>query len=349
MQRTKTTRELSQRLVAGLDFARALAACYVVVHHVANSRGWSHGLGLMFRFGQEAVLVFFLLSGFVIFANERDRAIHLRGYYLRRLRRIYPALVAALIISTLIAFDNGVLKVQYRSDQLLGTLLGLQDISVLKPGVIVDPYLNNSPLWSLSYEVFFYLIFPLVLRLWLHYPKLTNHAVGTTCCAAYLLYVKMPNHWALVTAYYLVWWCGAMAADGYLRSARDFRSVGAPMFWLAVLCVIATGAVLTVGYRGLGIYPFLPLRHFIAAIMMLIILFGRLGAGLASISFTLAMPAAFVASFSYGLYVLHVPLLVQWHRAQSDFGLAAAVVLMVVIAYFSDRQLSLWLPKVVHR
>ena len=38
----------------------------------------------------------------------------------------------------------------------------------MTPGVITAPYLRNSPLWSLSYEVFFYIIFPFVLRLWMH-------------------------------------------------------------------------------------------------------------------------------------------------------------------------------------
>ncbi len=50
--------KLSARLSASLDVARAIAACYVVLHHVANARGWSNGLGLVLRFGQEAVLIF---------------------------------------------------------------------------------------------------------------------------------------------------------------------------------------------------------------------------------------------------------------------------------------------------
>jgi peptidoglycan/LPS O-acetylase OafA/YrhL len=80
--------KLSLRLSAGLDVARAAAACYVVLHHVAKARGWSSGPGLALRFGQEAVLIFFLLSGFVIFSNERTRATRPSGYYLRRLRGI---------------------------------------------------------------------------------------------------------------------------------------------------------------------------------------------------------------------------------------------------------------------
>jgi peptidoglycan/LPS O-acetylase OafA/YrhL len=62
--------KLSQRVSAGLDAARAIAAIYVVIHHWATSNQLTNGPGLIFRFGQEAVIVFFLLSGFVIFAND---------------------------------------------------------------------------------------------------------------------------------------------------------------------------------------------------------------------------------------------------------------------------------------
>ena len=51
--------KLSARLSASLDVARGIAACYVVLHHIAHARGWSNGVGVVLRFGQEAVLIFF--------------------------------------------------------------------------------------------------------------------------------------------------------------------------------------------------------------------------------------------------------------------------------------------------
>ena len=124
----------SARLIAGLDTARGISAGYVVAHHVADAHGWSHGVGVLLRFGQEAVLVFFLLSGFVIFANERTRALRPRGYFLRRLRRIYPALIAALLVSTAVAWDNRTLAADFHWREFLATLFSLQDVSLLKPG-----------------------------------------------------------------------------------------------------------------------------------------------------------------------------------------------------------------------
>ncbi len=341
----QTRARLSPRLIASLDAARAAAAGYVVLHHVADSRGWTHGAGIVFRFGQEAVLVFFLLSGFVIFANERVRAARPAGYLLRRLRRIYPALLVAIGVSTLVALDNGDLAARFSWRELAGTMLCLQDIALLKPGVIVEPYLQNTPLWSLSYEVAFYLAFPPVLALWRRRPRLANHLIGLVCCAAYAAYALAPNHWSLVAAYFLVWWAGAMAADGYLRGGGDVRAVGATFGWLLALCGVAAAVTGVVGYRGPGVYPFLPLRHFLVAAGMLAALYSGLGRRIAAICESLARPAADAASVSYGLYVLHYPLLVVWRRAWTPAGLALALGLVLAAAWLTDRKLNQWLPR----
>ncbi|KUR75523.1 acyltransferase [Novosphingobium sp. Fuku2-ISO-50] len=337
--------KLSPRISAGLDVARALAASYVVLHHVANARGWSHGLGLLFRFGQEAVLVFFLLSGFVIFANERSRALSPKGYYIRRIRRIYPGVIIVIIISTAIAIDNGDFLKRFNWWDLFATLASLQDISSLKPGVIADPFLGNDPLWSLSYEMAFYLAFPFVLRAWSQNPGQTGMIVGVVCCTAYALFVAWPNHACLVVAYFLVWWSGAMAADAYLRGARDFRAFLPTLGWLALQCAISAVVVKLVGYKGLGFYPFLPFRHFAAGLAMLIVFSSPVGKVAANWCLPIARPAAYCASISYGLYVLHYPILVDWDRAKSPAGLAMAAVLLIVSAYLADRQLNIYLPR----
>ena len=198
-----------------------------MLHHVAKAHGLLHGPGLILLFGQEAVIVFFLLSGFVIFNGEHRRALRPGGYYARRVRRIYPVLIAAMIVSTLVATDNGDLAARFDWRSLWGTLAGLQDIAAIKPGVIVDPYLDNLPLWSLSYELAFYLVFPPILMLWQRHPRATDHAVGIGCCLCYGLYALHPNHAALVGAYFMIWWSGAMAARAYLaggtRHSRDRR------------------------------------------------------------------------------------------------------------------------------
>jgi peptidoglycan/LPS O-acetylase OafA/YrhL len=336
-------RRLPPHLIAGLDASRALAAIYVVVHHVTNSMHLTSKAALVFRFGQEAVIVFFLLSGFVIFANERYRAADIKGYTFRRVRRIYPPIVFAMIVSTLVAFYNGDLAERFRGSELISTLLSVQDISSLKPGVISDPYLGNAPLWSLSYEVAFYAMFPVALRLWVAHPTPALHGFGAMSCIAYAIFALFPNHWCLVIAYFSLWWTGAAAAAAYLEGGRTVRSLAIPLFWLMALTAIAGVVALIEGPHRSGVYPLLPARHFGFAVLLLLVCFGPIGGRIARLCARRAHIFAAIASISYGLYVLHYPLMVQWTVARSSAaGLAAATLLTVLLAYAVDRR-GLWL------
>lgn len=338
--RNTAQRRLSPRARTGLDGARALAAIYVVLHHVIESRWHFTGVFELFRFAQEAVIVFFLLSGFVIYYNERHRLDRVSGYYMRRVRRIYPPLLLALVVSTIVFALNGNLARAFHWRTLLGTIGGLQDVAFLKPGVIVTPYLHNVPLWSLSYELFFYLVFPLVIVLASAFARKADHIIGSICVAAYVLYVLHPNHWSLVVSYFEIWWVGAMAAKAYLAGGSDFRAVGHSLTWLGALSLIAGLACFHVGYRGLGYYPFLMFRHFAVALLLCVVAFSAVGRKFAAVSFRWRPQLAWLASISYGIYVLHYPLLIQWDFAKTSFGLIVAIALLVILAFLVDRKLN---------
>jgi peptidoglycan/LPS O-acetylase OafA/YrhL len=336
-------RKLSARARAGLDVARAFAAIYVVFHHVVASVNAPELIDLLFTFGQEAVIIFFLLSGFVIFANERERVAHPRGYYLRRLRRIYPLIVIAMIVSTVL-WAAGLIDAKFSWSSLFGTLFSLQDIAFLKPGVITTPYLGNDPLWSLSYEVFFYAVFPLVMIAWRRNQLATRHAVGAIAVLGYITYLAAPNHFSLVVAYFLLWWVGAMTAKSYLDGTLRISAVFPEAIWMSALIIVAVAGVVFYGSRGLGLFPILMVRHFVVAAGMALLLFTPLRGMMASLSLRVAGPAALIAGLSYGLYVLHAPLLAQTGAARTWLFLPALVG-TVVLAYFSDSFLARRLPK----
>ncbi len=334
----------SERTIALIDAARGAAAVYVVLYHVGVERGWTGGPGVLLRFGQEAVMLFFLLSGFVIFLNEKNRCSEF-GYLMRRLRRIYPALIVALLVSTAVALVDGRLAEDFRLSELIGTLFAAQDIAALKPGVIVDPFLGNAALWTLSYEIVFYLLFPATMAAWRRWPDLTTHAIGAASCLAYLLFAWAPGHWMLVLSYYSVWWAGAMAAEAYLNGQRTASALAAPVAWLVMLCGVGATVVLLKGYTGLGVYPFLQFRHFLVALFIVLFGFGPFGSWLATLCLPFKAPASAVASVSYGLYVLHFPLLIQSSLAASGIGLAAMSMVLLLLSYGADRYLNEHLPR----
>ena len=331
---------LSDRLRNALDGARAFASFYVPLHHVGQAMAWGGLLGLFARFGQEAVMLFFLLSGFVIFANEKERVADIGGYALRRAKRIYPALFVALLTSALVVSYKQGMSNAIDLTGLVGNLLMLQDVSGLKPGVIVSPFLGNTPLWSLSYEAGFYVLFPLAIGLWKRWPYITTHAIGASSCLSYLSFIAHPNHFALVLAYFQVWWLGAMVAAAYGNGARHWRSVAAPIIWLSLMTVIS---LLPLSYSeptAVGVYPLLMTRHFGFSVIITMLLFCKSGKALSNVIHRCRPGIIHLTATSYGVYVLHYPILINSGSYQSRTRLFLAIVLLGATAWFADPVLS---------
>lgn len=344
--RATIPRSLSGPLRRSLDVVRALAGCYVVIHHIVVNSALSGPLTYIFKFGQEAVIVFFLLSGFLIYASERSRIrSDLHGYYLRRLRRIYPLLIAAMTVSAIVAWADGFLESEFSFIELVLNLLAMQDVGALKPGVITDAFLGNSPLWSLSYEVFFYLVFPLVMVARTNSRQRALAVVGAVSTVGYATFLLIPNHFSLVAAYLLVWWAGAVIADLYLSNRLTLGRLLPLAGWLAVLCVTALIGLVVYGRSDMGVFPVLPLRHFAFALVCVLLTGTALATLFIRVTQPFARPAAYVASISYGLYVFHYPLLIQWDVAQSMAGFALALLILLVVSILGDR----WLDRFIRR
>lgn len=95
------------------------------------------------------VLVFFLLSGYVIGLNYANQ-IHfdIKLYLRKRLVRLYPIYLISILI-TVLFFKNDL-------EKIIGHLLFLQIL-------LVDVFKENTPLWSLNFEMLFYLaVIPII-------------------------------------------------------------------------------------------------------------------------------------------------------------------------------------------
>ena len=157
----------AEKRVQGLDGVRAAAAAYVVAAHVLLARvaffGQGQG-GWLLAAGQEAVIVFFLLSGAVIRISVEARGGVDGDFLARRFIRLFPVLLLGLVLGYL--SEAATMRGWPAADwgRLAGNLAFLQDFEPVKPGVICSTYYSNSPLWSLSYEWWFYVLFFVVWR-----------------------------------------------------------------------------------------------------------------------------------------------------------------------------------------
>ncbi len=296
---------------------RGFAAIYVFAGHMLFERGLSKsgGVGFLFRFGQEAVMLFFIISGFVIFHSTHHHANKsFRSYFLRRLKRIYPIFLFALLVSYLSVRLTGSIPADWRiGSGFLGNVMMFQDFGTGKPGVVVDPFCGNLPLWSLSYEWWFYMMFyPIYSYV---SPRFQQTLVFVLSLIGVVSYWCFPNQVSLFLMYFILWWSGVEVArtmaQGHPASIRtQSRTISALLIISTLVAGMAVSYVRHGGALSFGIHPILELRHFLSCLLLLC--GGLWWAGKSWRGFeTVFRHFAVFAPISYGVYVLHYPLAVR--------------------------------------
>lgn len=115
-----------------------------------------------------AVIVFFVLSGYVIAHVTAGRST-LEAYLIARLSRLYSILIGALLLTALVEIMVSLYRVDLLSELSRGASVPRYLITLLLANELwflsAAPKING-PLWSLSYELWYYLIY----GLW-HYRK----------------------------------------------------------------------------------------------------------------------------------------------------------------------------------
>jgi peptidoglycan/LPS O-acetylase OafA/YrhL len=155
--------------IPALTGLRFVAAFMVVVAHIAAHLPAGRLSGLLLELAFSGMMLFFALSGFVIWLNYAQSIALRRPGALwefagARFARLYPMyLVAILLGQVLTALNDGPSRVQVLIPATLHFLMLLQTWSVSDNDHLLAtalPYLQH--LWSISTEVFFYTLFPLI-------------------------------------------------------------------------------------------------------------------------------------------------------------------------------------------
>ncbi|GLY32105.1 hypothetical protein Kisp02_54700 [Kineosporia sp. NBRC 101731] len=330
-----------------------MAAVYVAATHVVLALNPPALVGLPFRFGQEAVIIFFLMSGAVIYLATQNRPGQSFGtYFEHRFRRIYFPFATALIVSAIVAAATGALVDQFSFGQLLGNLAMLQDDGSTKPGTWIGTFLGDLPLWSLSYEWWFYLLFWPTYR-WV--PR--QHqlpAVTLVSLLAWLAYLAHPNHILLVASYAVIWWAGLELARVWVEDgALTWRRCGKPLACLTAMSIAAAIPIVLEGPRGFGLYPVLTFRHFATGTVFAVMTVAWSKLGWIGFRVTIG-PFAPIAPISYAIYVLHYPILVRWGVASGKWwvllGLCLPVLLLAayLVEVVGQRQFNRLVARVFH-
>ena len=155
------------RTIYNLQVFRGIAAIMVLVSHANGllDKKLFHGLFIQ---GYSGVDFFFLLSGFIIFYNNfRDIGNSKKGfgYIKKRFIRVLPT----FWIYCLMTITFSVLLKFLLHKDLVGSWMELNPLNIAK-SFFLYPFMNDPkhcsmipPAWSLSYEIFFYFMFSLLI------------------------------------------------------------------------------------------------------------------------------------------------------------------------------------------
>lgn len=152
-----------RRYITGLDGIRAIAVIMVLAYHLKLA---------LFKSGFLGVTVFFVLSGYLITGIlisevEEEGTIDLKNFWLRRIRRLVPAVMSmAVVIVFVSTVVNRVIFTKGCKD-FLASVLGFNNwwqifnkVSYFEAAGVPSPFTHC---WSLAIETQFYLIYPLIL------------------------------------------------------------------------------------------------------------------------------------------------------------------------------------------
>ncbi len=347
--------------LASLDVLRGLAALYVAAYHSVgaltpsglsfDTRGGSmrllrqgNPLGLL-GFGLYAVLAFFILSGFVIHLRQaqhpdepaqRGKLRWTADYGWRRLLRIFPPLLAALVLTAVLAAAGSRLFPGWPWPD--GNLTDARN--VLVPAYGASAFSNNTPLWSVAYEIWFYLAYvPIVLVVLAHVRLPPRIRMGLVLAAslvvAWVLVLVQDHAPQLIPApvqgltsifvYLPAWLAGAFLAELY---AAGVKLPG--RLWMAapaaVLLAVATFS------SGNDLRPAVDLLWGLAICLLIAAL--TLGPDMDWLTTRPGRWAASTSSWSYSLYLVHLPVILFGQAALGYDGALRITNPLAVLAIF---------------
>ncbi len=289
--------------IDALTATRGFAALMVVIFHFGTQVYPISIFENFFTAGNIAVSYFFVLSGFVMYYTYAEKEIAYKEYLKRRIARIYPIYVFALLLTILPSLYNHFTKgVTMEHGFMVKLLLHLSFLQSYIPGYVLT---LNGPGWSLSVEMLFYLLFPIVVAY-----SVTRKAgfirfvilFWVLSQAVHLALLKTVHNspfskWHDLIFYnpilhlnqFLVGMAGAMVfVKGNFKTGR-LQS----LFWFVVI-------VLLINYfpRSISIHNGLLAPTFLLFILSLA---ARQPKWLCS------KPLVFLGEVSYGIYILQIP------------------------------------------
>ena len=279
-------------------------------------------LTMPIAWGSAGVPIFFVISGYCIhrggalrLAQNPNYTLDTVNFWARRFARIYPVLLAALLLTFALDWVSFQLPPVNHKLREIGLHAFLVNLFSLQ-GVAGKTYGSNGALWTLSLEVQFYAIYPLLFAL--------RRRLGMTPLLALVALVNIVSAYVVerhdlqfFTSYWFAWTLGAWIADVRARKAADKDARRASNGLYAVAAVLVALGCVAFRFGQYGAFQLWALGF---AFYLYRALDRR------SVETPLARVLSRFGDFSFSLYLIHLPIFV----------------LLSSLLYRSALQLSIW-------
>lgn len=313
---------VSARHCYWFDWMRFGAAFLVMLQHLREyhfvaygdmdalyHKSWIAGALLLTHLGTEAVVVFFVLSGYLVGGRSAQKV--LAGifspleYVIDRATRIYVTLLPALLLTLLSLLWRGGHDTVI---SFLGNVAGVQF-------AYVEVFGGNGPLWTLTFEIWFYVLWGGVMTLLVGKTPLLRAAAWLAVSLALGMFTRLDAVVPSSGVFLYCWLLGALACVYESKVTRQTDLVPG----LLLLLVGIVFSKMTGGSAELNLkwpLPLLPSHPFAILLMSI-----GLCVVLTSVSQwepptlwwrKVEKSGTWLAAFSYTLYLTHYPLVLLW-------------------------------------
>lgn len=344
--------------VAPLTSLRFFAALWVLLFHLRIHLGTPQPLVLerLLQAGPLAMTFFFVLSGFILVVASQGKEpwVDLSGYARRRFARIYPIYLAYLMLFwAIIGFAGDLGGKPVRA----AAFLGLTDLTLTNawfPQLFLGGFGRDGS-WSLSAEVFFYALFPLIL---LHARQLSDRSLTSALrwsvifsALGPILGKYLPPQGAIPeTVYYSLpifrlpeFMAGVFYAVWVLRDSTRLPSGRKVAIWIVGLVAFLCVAARFLPYAGNDII-------LMPALLVTFAYFLRQEKGWAARLLSLR-PMVFLGEISFGIYLMQILTINIYRQPGRGAGwmggavgcLLLTIILAAVVHLLVEKPVRRWL------
>ncbi|RYZ61299.1 MAG: acyltransferase [Chitinophagaceae bacterium] len=303
----------------------------------------------LFKWGHEFVLLFFVLSGFVIhygyalkLKQNSSAKIQWGQYLLRRARRIYPPFLFAVLLTLIldtIGRANGLAIYDGQTPyQSINTNVGNQNLEwqTLAGNLFflykeyVPLFGTNGPTWSLKFEWWFYMIYPLMILVARKHIYYATGLMVVLFAASFFPFLWPEALSCEIFGSMICWWLGVILAE--VATGR----ITMPMPVMAGLAILGFGVCFIIS--GDSRVTDLKTAFLFTAIIATLLAAARRGKSLKWLEKLKPL-----GDFSYTLYIIHFPILVllsgliMRYRSNSlpahSYFIMLGIVICLAVAY----------------